>query len=212
MQFFLLLDSQADVVVQACSKHELSPSKAEHEHEQKPKRLKGSYCQRRQEHLRNVLRDNFVESPGKSTDQDVVMDCLQVDSKNVTTRAVCGAFDNASFDKNKRVYKNIRKSLPFADNMFENGETKSTDTVISNLKEKLGECKAKAKNMMSNIMTIVEQGSSDNTFIKAMLQLYNKEIKQISIISEAMDAEYEKELKFLLEKRDKEIVSLVLLI
>ena len=130
------------------------------------------------------------------------MDCLQVDIKNVTTRAVCGAFDNASFDKNKRVYKNIRKSLPFADNMFENDETKSTDTVISNLKEKLGECKAKAKNMTSNIMTIVEQGSSDNTFIKAMLQLYNKEIEQISIISEAIDAEYEKELKFLLEKRD----------
>jgi hypothetical protein len=77
MQFFLLLDSQADVVVQACSKDDLSSSKAEHEHEQKPKRLKGSYCRRRQEHLRNVLRENFVESPGKSTDQYVVMDCLR---------------------------------------------------------------------------------------------------------------------------------------
>jgi hypothetical protein len=55
---------------------------------------------------------------------------------------------------------------------------------------------------MSNIMTIVEQGSFDNTFLKTMLQLHNKEIEQVSIISEAIDAEYEKELNFLLEKRD----------
>ena len=99
--------------------------------------------------------------------------------------------------------------------MFENDETKSTDTAISSLKEKLGECKAKAKNMMSNIMTIVEQGSFDNTFLKTMLRLHNKEIEPVSIISEAIDAEYEKELNFLVIVRHlfvSGIVSLVLLI
>jgi hypothetical protein len=42
MQFFTYRYSQADVVFQAC-KHQLSPSKAEHEQQPKAKRLIASY-------------------------------------------------------------------------------------------------------------------------------------------------------------------------
>ena len=119
--------------------------------------------------MQNVLKETFVESPDRAVPQDVVMDCLQVDSKNVTTRAVQGAFKTASFDKNKCVYQNIRKSMSFTDaSTSQSGGTKTTnidsDMLISQLKNKLLECKVKAKNTMDNIMSVVEGKECDKSF------------------------------------------------
>ena len=160
------------------------------------------------------MKETFVESPDRAVPQDVVMDCLQVDSKNLTTRAVQGASKTASVVKNKCVYRNIRKSISFTDaSTSQSGGTKATnidsDTLISQLKNKLTllECKVKAKNTMDNIMSVVEGKECDKSFLKALLHLYNHEMEQVSSISEQIDMEYEKELRILTEKKTDTLLS-----
>ena len=61
------------------SKQPLSPSKTEREPPAKRVRMKGTDCRKQQEHLRDVLQENFVESPGKMVSQEDVMTCLEVE-------------------------------------------------------------------------------------------------------------------------------------
>ena len=110
------------------------------------------------------------------------------------------------------VYRNIRKSISFTDaSTSQGGGTKTTnidsDRLISQLKNKLLECKVKANNTMGNIMSVVDGKECDKSFLKALLHLCNHEMEQVSSISEQIDMEHEKELRILTKKKTDTLLS-----
>ena len=104
---------------------------------------------------------------------------------------------------------NVFKMLEMMQQMLKITKTTNidSDTLISQLKNKLLECKVKAKNTMDNIMSVVEGKECDKSFLKALLLLYNHEMEQVSSVSEQIDMEYEKELRILTEKKTDTLLS-----
>ena len=60
-----------------------------------------------------VLRENFVESPGKVVSRVDVMNTLKTENKNLTTRTVKETFKSVKVGKHKDQYKHIRRSVSF---------------------------------------------------------------------------------------------------
>ena len=77
--------------------------------------LPGSFCKARQEKLQSVFNENFVESPGKVTPQEKVMNVpdLSDSEKGLATRTVNNVFPSASLNKCTKSYRNIRKLTSF---------------------------------------------------------------------------------------------------
>ena len=133
------------------------------------------------------------------------MACLEVESKSLATRAVRKAFSTASFDKHKRGYKNVRKSISFEDSQSRSDYTRDTDSEIGMLKQQISEHKAKAEGIMADIGSYVneEDQPGDKTLLKVLLDMYSKEMESVSKLSDNVDMIYERELRLLLEKDEK---------
>ena len=74
-------------------------------------RPSGRFCKQRQERFQALLNANFVESPGKVTEKQAVLNVLELDEqdKGLATRAIHKAFPTASIDRRNDSFKNIRK-------------------------------------------------------------------------------------------------------
>ena len=75
--------------------------------------LSGKDCRKRKENFCAVLKETFVESPGRTTSYAEVMETIETDNKSMATRAVKEAFPTVRPDSCKCEYKNIRWSISF---------------------------------------------------------------------------------------------------
>ena len=187
----------------------LSPN--EFEPSVKTKRLHGKGCKERQDVLQSQLKEMFVESPGKRTDSSEVMNVLETSSKSLATRAVKAAFPTATYDKRKCQYRNVRKSNSFGIGKDETSSQGteylqvSQNTEICELQQNLLTHKHKAKLIMDDILS--NSAVSDNVFLSSIVKMYNKEMENISKITDNIDAIYERELKLLLQRENDRNVS-----
>ena len=157
------------------------------------KRLCGGESKKRQGVLQSRLKENFAESPGKKTDRSEVMSFLETNSKSLATRAVKSTFPSATYDKRKQQYRNVRKSVSF---VIGGNESVSQNTEIYKLQQNVLIHKQKAKLLMDDIVS--NSSVSDNVYLGALVNMYNKEIESISKLSDSIDAIYERELNLLL--------------
>jgi hypothetical protein len=139
-----------------------------------------------------------MESPGKTTSRVDVMEALETDNKSLTTRAVKEAFSSVKVDHRKGEYRNIRRSVSFESSSSTPSFEVRRDSKIHRLKQEVALHKQKAKTMMDCIMSSV-----DNTYLRSLLCMYNKEMDCVSALSENIDILYEKELEFLLQHDKK---------
>ncbi len=157
------------------------------------KRLCGGESKKRQGVLQSRLKENFAESPGKKTDRSEVMSFLETNSKSLATRAVKSTFPSATYDKRKQQYRNVRKSVSF---VIGGNESVSQNTEVYKLQQNVLIHKQKAKLLMDDIVS--NSSVSDNVYLGALVNMYNKEIESISKLSDSIDAIYERELNLLL--------------
>ena len=107
--------------------------------------------EKRQNVLQSHLQEKFVGSPGKTTDQAEVMDFLKIESKSLTMRAVKAAFPTVTYDKRRKHYRNIRKSISFEFSNETPDLEGSQNTEILLLQEEISACRNHAKEIMDTI-------------------------------------------------------------
>ena len=130
-----------------------------------------------------------MESPGKTTSRVDVMEALETDNKSLATRAVKEAFSSVKVDHRKGEYRNIRRSVSFESSSSTPSFEVRRDSETHRLQQEVALHKQKAKTMMDCIMSSV-----DNTYLRSLLCMYNKEMDCVSALSENIDILYEKEL------------------
>lgn len=174
-------------------KHQLSPSKFEPA--KKRTNLTSIGCKRRSEKLQDVLKQKFVESPGKVTSHADVLNALEIDNKNLATRTVKQVFKSAVNDRKKGEYKNIRCSLSYESSSDGSSFEVRKDSAIHSLQQQVIVHKEKAKVLMDAI-----KSSVSDPCVSSLISLYNKEMDCVSTLTNNIDIMYEKELEFLQER------------
>ena len=69
--------------------------------------------------LQEILKEKFVESPGKTTSHSDVLDALKTDNRNLGARSVKQAFSGATNDHRKGEYRNIHRAIFYKSNSDE---------------------------------------------------------------------------------------------
>lgn len=176
------------------------PSPSKFEPAKKRANLNSDHCRKRRDNLNAVLKENFVESPGKTTSRSDIMEALDTDNKSLTTRAVKETFPSVKLDRGKGEYKNIRRAVS-----YESSSSTSTssfevrgDSEIHSLHQKVACHRQKAKTLMDAIMSSVDSG-----YLRSLLCMYNKEMECVSNLTESIDIIYEKELQFMYDHDKK---------
>ena len=155
-----------------------------------PKRLHGDACKKRQNVLQSHLQEKFVESPGKTTDQAEVMDFLKIESKSLTTRAVKAAFPTVTYDKWRKHYRNMRKSISFEFSNETPDLEVSQNTEILRLKEEISARRNHAKEIMDTIKSNSDVRGS--VYLRSVLSMYNEEMEKITELTNCVDQIYER--------------------
>ncbi|CAB4018602.1 Hypothetical predicted protein, partial [Paramuricea clavata] len=127
------------------------------------------------------------------------MEALETGNKRLTTRAVKEAFSSVKVDHRRGEYRNIRRSVSCQSSSSTPSFEVRRDSEIHQLQQEVALIHIqKAKTMMDCIMSSV-----DNTYLRSLLCMYNKEMDCVSALSENIDILYEKELQFLLQHDKK---------
>ena len=144
-----------------------------------------------------VLRENFVESPGKVVSRVDVMNTLKTENKNLTTRAVKETFKSVKVEKHKDRYKNIRRSVSFHSTSTDSTSSFNSfpDSNINHLQQQVKVRKQKAKEIMETIISSV-----NDSYIKTLVFMYDKEMDCVSSLTESIDILYETEIEFLMKR------------
>ena len=87
------------------SKRHLGTTACSYEPPVKRSNLNSIQCTTRRDEMSAVLRENFVESPGKVASRVDVMNTLKTENKNLTTRAEKETFKFVKVEKHKDQYK-----------------------------------------------------------------------------------------------------------
>lgn len=143
-------------------KNQLTPSKALVEPSSKrlrtadvQQKLSGRLRKERADRLQNVLKESFVESPGRETSQESVLGALQLTEKDkgLAIRAVTKTFPSASLNRRKGAYNNIRKAISF-EHKEDNpeGVTLDADSEIANIQALTAQCRSRGKELLDDII------------------------------------------------------------
>ena len=160
--------------------------------------LSGRFCKARQEKLQSVLNENFVESPGKVTCQETVMNVLDLSEseKGPATRTVNNVFPSVSLNKHTKSYRNIRKLTSFEFKKDSTDEVyPDANSEILNVQHLLVESRQKLKVCLDDIISRVETGNTEH--IEALLKAHRRQSDIVTNYSETLDKLYEKEIKSL---------------
>jgi hypothetical protein len=174
-------------------KHKLGPSNLEPP--KKKANLSGIDCKRRSEMMQDILKEKFVESPGKTTSHADVLDALQIDNKNLATRSVKQSFSSVVNDRRKGEYKNIRHAISYHNACESHSFEVHNNSDIYKLQQEVILHKEKAETLMDAIKTSVK-----DPYVSSLISLYNKEMDYVSTLTDNIDVMYEKELEFLMKR------------
>ena len=188
---------------------ELTPSKILVEPERKRKsvsRSSGRFCKQRQERFQALLNANFVESPGKVTEKQAVLNVLELDEqdKGLATRAIHKAF-TASIDRRNESFRNIRKVGSFEIKPDTEELVSVCGTDISNIRALLAESRQKNSTLLEEIISRVKDRNTEN--IQALLDAHKKQSDLVTHYSETLDKLYEKEITLLMNEKEKPALS-----
>ena len=146
----------------------------------------------------NVNSESVVESPGRTISCNEVMGVLNTCNANLTTRAVKGVFPSVKLDKHKQEYRNVCKAL--SSDFCIDSSVESTNSEISRLQQELYLHQSKAKSIMDEIMSKLDENPCDQVYLKALIRLHNGEMLSVSTLTNAIDSIYERELSLLTDR------------
>ena len=182
------------------SRQHLGTTACSYEPPVKRSNLNSIQCTTRGDEMSAVLRENFVESPGKVVSRVDVMNTLKTENKNLTTRAVKETFKSVNVEKHKDQYKNIRRSVSFHSTSTDSTSSFNSfpDSNINHLQQQVKVHKQKAKEIMETIITSV-----NDSYIKTLVFMYDKEMMDcVSSLTESIDILYKTEIEFLMKHSD----------
>ena len=185
-------------------KRELTPSKSLVEpaskRVQSRQKLSGRFCKERGERLQSVLKENFVESPGKQATQEAVLCALQLTEKKkgLATHAVAKTFTSSKLNKRRGVYTNIKKAVSFNREDDKSGTiTVDAESEIAKVQALIAESRRRRGNeLLEDIIAKVTTGETNA--LEALLLAYKRETELLATRSEMLDKIYERELQFLI--------------
>jgi hypothetical protein len=164
-------------------------------------------CKQRQERFQALLNTNFVESPGKITDKQSVLNVLELDEhdKGLATRAIHKAFPTASIDRKNKTFRNIRKVTSFELKTDPEEIIPVCGTDLSNIRALLAESRQQNSALLEEIISRVKDGKTEN--IQALLDAHKKQSDLVTYYSETLDKLYEKEITLLMSEKENPSLS-----
>ena len=170
-------------------------------------RPSGRSCKQRQERFQALLNANFVESAGKVTEKQAVLNVLELDEqdKGLATWAIYKAFPTASIDRRNESFRNTRKVGSFEIKPDTEELVSVCGTDISNIRALLAESRQKNATLLEEIISRVKDRNTEN--IQPLLDAHKKQSGLVTHYSKTLDKLYEKEITLLMNKKEKPALS-----
>lgn len=159
-------------------------------------KLSGCFCRELADSCDSLLKENFVESPGKLVSQESVLSTLDLtEEKGLATRAVTKTFSFATINRRKGAYNNVRKAVSF-ERKEDNASTLDAESEIARTQALISEHRRRGEKLLRGITARVKAG--DIVAIEALLKVYRRETELLAAHSEQLDELYERELQFVM--------------